>query len=96
MGRELTKQFETIKHGTASELLEFIQNDSNQQRGEFVLLIYPKEVLKITQETLTNEQILVLKLLLPELPPKKAVSIVHKLTGASKDLLYSYAIETAK
>lgn len=96
MGRELTKQFETIKHGITSELLEFIRSDPNQQRGEFVLLIYPKAVLKVVEETLTGEQIKVLKLLLPELPPKKAVAITHKLTGANKDLLYNYAIESAK
>jgi 16S rRNA (cytidine1402-2'-O)-methyltransferase len=96
MGRELTKQFETIKHGTTSKLLEFIRGDANQQRGEFVLLIYPKIVAKVVQESLTTEQIKVLKLLLPELPPKKAVAITHKLTGANKDLLYSYAIESVK
>jgi len=96
MGRELTKQFETIKHGTTAELFEFIRNDPNQQRGEFVLLIYPKTISKKPTETLTGEQIKVLKLLLPELPPKKAVAITHKLTGANKDLLYNYAIELAK
>lgn len=96
MGRELTKQFETIKHGTTIELLEFIRDDPNQQRGEFVLLIYPKAVFKVVEETLTSEQIKVLKLLLPELPPKKAVAITNKLTGANKDLLYNYAIESAK
>lgn len=94
MGRELTKQFETIKHALAHELLTFIKNDPNQQRGEFVLIIYPEQIdLKPEQEILTHEQIKVLKLLLPELPPKKAVSITHKLTGANKDLLYSYAVD---
>lgn len=96
MGRELTKQFETIKYGAASGLLEFIRSDSNQQRGEFVLLIYPSIVYNEVSEVLTSEQIRVLKLLLPELPPKKAVSMAHKLTGANKDLLYSYAIKSAK
>ncbi|MCC2644502.1 MAG: rsmI [Burkholderiales bacterium] len=96
MGRELTKQFETIKYATASELLEFIKSDPNQQRGEFVLLIYPDILIKTAEESLTSEQIKVLKLLLPELPPKKAVSITHKLTGANKDLLYNYAIKSVK
>ncbi|MCE3268153.1 MAG: rsmI [Burkholderiales bacterium] len=96
MGRELTKQFETIKYATASALLEFIKSDPNQQRGEFVLLIYPDILIKTAEEALTSEQIKVLKLLLPELPPKKAVSITHKLTGANKDLLYNYAIKSVK
>jgi 16S rRNA (cytidine1402-2'-O)-methyltransferase len=96
LGRELTKQFETIKLVTAVELLEFIRSDPNQQRGEFVLLIYPKAPDKEVAESLTGEQIKVLKLLLPELPPKKAVAIANKLTGANKDLLYRYAIEAVK
>ena len=96
MGRELTKQFETIKRGTVSELLEFVTNDTNQQRGEFALIIYPKPLAKVGEESLTGEQIKVLKLLMPELPPKKAVLLTHKLTGANKDLLYSYAIGLAK
>ena len=91
MGRELTKQFETIKKCSASELLTFIQSDSNQERGEFVLLIAPNAKLP-DEESLTIEQINALNLLLPELPPKKAVAIAHKLVGGSKDLLYDYAI----
>ncbi len=97
MGRELTKQFETIKKSTATGLLDFVKSDSNQQRGEFVLLIYPKLVeAKLALEVLSGEQIRVLKLLLPEMPPKKAVTIAHKLTGANKDLLYSYAVESVR
>lgn len=92
MGRELTKQFETIKKCTAGELLTFIQADSNQERGEFVLLIVPNTKLA-DEESLTMEQINALNLLLPELPPKKAVALAHKLVGGSKDLLYNYAID---
>ncbi|MCC2625222.1 MAG: rsmI [Burkholderiales bacterium] len=96
LGRELTKQFETIKQAAAVKLLEFVRNDPNQQRGEFVLLIYPKVPDKKATESLSSEQIRVLSLLLPELPPKKAVNIANKLTGANKDLLYRYAVESVK
>jgi 16S rRNA (cytidine1402-2'-O)-methyltransferase len=93
MGRELTKQFETIKKSAIADLISFVTNDSNQQKGEFVLIIYPKEqVLKTINNELTSEQIKTLKLLLPELPPKKAVSITHKLVGGGKTLLYDFAI----
>ncbi len=91
MGRELTKQFETIKKCTAEELLFFIQSDTNQQKGEFVLIIAP--ALEKNDETmLTVEQIKTLQVLLPELPPKKAVALTHKLVGGDKELLYSYVI----
>lgn len=95
MGRELTKQFETVVKLPANELLEFVKSDHNQQRGEFVLLIYPEDIdldLEPAQH-LTEEQITTLKLLLPELPPKKAVTIAHKITGADKTLLYDLAIK---
>ncbi len=95
MGRELTKQFETIKKLRAKELLQFIKDDSNQQRGEFVLIIYP-EVIHQNSETLTNEQIKCLKVLLEELPPKKAVSITNKILGGDKNLLYNIAISFNK
>jgi 16S rRNA (cytidine1402-2'-O)-methyltransferase len=91
MGRELTKQFETIKKATASELLKFILSDTNQQKGEFVILIAPNEII-IDNNSLTIEQINTLNLLLKELPPKKAVNLSHKLTGGNKDLLYNYTL----
>ncbi len=37
--REITKTFETIKKMTLGELVEFIGNDHNQQKGEIVLVI---------------------------------------------------------
>ena len=91
MGSELTKQFETIISANASDLFRFIQADSNQQRGEFVLIIAPIKIVS-NEETLSIEQINTLNLLLTELPPKKAVNLTHKLCGGSKDLLYNYAV----
>ena len=91
MGRELTKQFETIRKSTAKELLDFILADNNQQKGEFAIIIEP-EVLITDENNLTIEQINTLKLLLTELAPKKAVNLTNKLTGGNKDLLYSYAL----
>ncbi|MBY0379083.1 MAG: 16S rRNA (cytidine(1402)-2'-O)-methyltransferase, partial [Burkholderiales bacterium] len=61
MGREMTKQFETIKKMQALDLLQFIKTDNNQQKGEFVLLIGPSRQEK--SNTINNEQIKALKLL---------------------------------
>ena len=93
MGRELTKQFETIRKLSARELLEFILSDSNQQRGEFVLLILPAEIKAATDDDLTIAQINTLKLVTEELPAKKAVNLTHKLVGGNKDLLYQYLLD---
>ena len=39
VGRELTKQFETIYRGTAKEILEILNNDKTQIKGEFVIIV---------------------------------------------------------
>lgn len=92
MGRELTKQFETIVKLPAAELLNFILSDTNQQKGEFVLIIEPQPKSPAHNDTLTSQQINTLKILLAELPPKKAVALTHKIIGGDKDSLYNYAI----
>lgn len=90
MGRELTKTFETIKQGTVAEIKEFVESDSNQQRGEFVLAISAEEV-KVSFD-LTNEQKQLATLLAKELPPKKAAKITAEfLKGKSKEI-YNFLI----
>lgn len=91
-GRELTKKFETIYRSTAKEFLDSLISNPAQQRGEFVLFISPKTQPKATNDNLSALQIKTLQILLPELPPKKAVAITHKLVGGDKTLLYNYAI----
>jgi 16S rRNA (cytidine1402-2'-O)-methyltransferase len=93
MGRELTKHFETIKKLPAGELLDFVKSDSNQQRGEFVLIILPQLKIKNTEEQLTAEQISALNIIAGELPSKKAVNLTNKLFGGNKDLLYQYLLD---
>lgn len=39
IGRELTKQFETIYRGKALEILEILKQDSKQLKGEFVIIV---------------------------------------------------------
>lgn len=39
VGREISKQFETIYRGTALEILKKLSEDKNQQKGEFVIIV---------------------------------------------------------
>lgn len=39
VGRELSKQFETIYRGTAKEILEQLNKDKSQIKGEFVVIV---------------------------------------------------------
>ncbi|MEN9946330.1 MAG: rRNA ((1402)-2-O)-methyltransferase [Pseudomonadota bacterium] len=93
VGRELTKQFETIRKDNAGDLLNWMLTDSNQQRGEFVILILPAMLLTSSTIEVSAEQINALDLLSEELPTKKAVNLVHKLLGGNKDAMYNYLIQ---
>jgi 16S rRNA (cytidine1402-2'-O)-methyltransferase len=42
VAREITKQFETIYRGQAKEILETLQKDKSQIKGEFVVLVDKK------------------------------------------------------
>ncbi|MDR2067317.1 MAG: 16S rRNA (cytidine(1402)-2'-O)-methyltransferase [Endomicrobium sp.] len=45
LAREMTKKFEEFIRGTIKEVLEYIKN-RNSLRGEFVVLVYPKQLEK--------------------------------------------------
>lgn len=92
MARELTKTFETFLSGTVSEVLALVQADSNQRRGEIVLLVHgaPKaEVVEINPEA---ERIM--RLLAVELPPKKAAALTEQITGVKKKQIYQHFVAT--
>ena len=89
MARELTKTFETIYSDTAENLLTFLQADPNQLKGEMVLII---EGHKVDPNAISPKIIETLKLLLVELPPKKACAIVASIYGVKKNTLYDVAL----
>ena len=85
VARELTKTFETIRGDSLEELVNWVQADSNQQKGEFVVILQgaPARNSDIDE---TVEQ--VLTILLAELPLKQAASLAAKITGLPKNRLY--------
>ena len=87
IGRELTKQFEEIATFTANEFTEWLQQDSNRLRGEFVLVLHP-----LVSATENEDAPRVLKLLLAELPLKTAVKLASDITGAPRNALYEAAL----
>jgi len=92
IARELTKTFETIRVGKLSELLDWMTQDENQQRGEFVLVIKGAEV--HTETSAEDEQITrILKILLAELPLKQAVSLCTQITAQPKNTVYDLALK---
>ena len=90
LARELTKTFETIKQMTLAELCVFVEADSNQQRGEIVLVVEgaPVDSALAAQKEVDN---LLLKLL-KYLPVKASAQLAAELTGHKKNALYDRAL----
>ena len=88
IARELTKLFESIHSGPLTAALDWLKEDPNRQRGEFVLLVSGAPAGKDDGE---GER--VLKLLLAEgLPVKQAAKLASAITGAAKNTLYDRAL----
>jgi 16S rRNA (cytidine1402-2'-O)-methyltransferase len=92
LAREITKLFETIHACTLSDAEAWLHSDSNQQRGEFVVLISGAQ----PKEGLSPEVLHILEMLLNELPLKQAVQIATQISGASRNELYQRALQIKK
>jgi 16S rRNA (cytidine1402-2'-O)-methyltransferase len=89
VAKEITKTFETYFSGTAEQTLEWLNADSNHQRGEFVLLISGYE--EVIEE-LPQEAISLLQILMQEMPLKKAAAITAKHYELKKNTLYQLGL----
>ncbi|MDO4426961.1 MAG: 16S rRNA (cytidine(1402)-2'-O)-methyltransferase [Moraxella sp.] len=83
--RELTKTFETVRLTTLGELCEFVKADSNQQKGEIVIVV-AGDTEKTDEDLSVHDPLLTA--LMAELPIKKAAALASTLTGVKKNTLY--------
>lgn len=88
LAKELTKSFERFESGVIPAVKKWLLSDPGHIKGEFVLIIPPRQNLP---DTLPNEELLAV--LLKELPLKQAVSLACKLTKANKNELYEMALK---
>lgn len=95
LARELTKTFETLKGMPLAELAAWVAADSNQQRGECVVLVAGWQAPE-GEEAVSAEAMRVLDLLLAEMPLKRASALAAEITGVRKNLLYQAALERQK
>lgn len=93
VARELTKQFETIRAGRLGDLRDWIAADSDQQRGELVVLV--RGAVRAEKAELSPETERILKILAHELPLKQAAAIAAEITGEKKNRLYERALGTS-
>ncbi len=90
IGRELTKIYETITSGSLGQLIEWVKSDTNQERGEMVVIVEGiKEDLQLNKESFSD----MLTILLDSLPLKQAVELVTKITGQKKNTVYNLALK---
>ena len=89
IAREISKTFETYLHGSLDELVALVEADSNQQRGEIVLVLAGSGKAG-NSSSVDGEK--VLRLLLAELPAAKAAALTAKITGGDKKQFYQMAM----
>ncbi len=92
LARELTKTFETLQGLPLAELCQWVAADSNQQRGECVVLVAGWQAPE-GEEAVSAEALRVLDLLMAEMPLKRAAALAAEITGVRKNLLYQVALE---
>ncbi|GAB3286667.1 16S rRNA (cytidine(1402)-2'-O)-methyltransferase [Parahaliea aestuarii] len=90
LARELTKAFETLRRAPLADLQTFVAADSNQQRGEIVLVVAGQ---RDRVETIDADSARLLRRLAQELPPKRAAAVVADLTGLRKKQLYDFLLQ---
>jgi 16S rRNA (cytidine1402-2'-O)-methyltransferase len=92
LARELTKTFETLQGLPLGELRSWVAADSNQQRGECVLVVGGWQAPQ-GDDAIDQNARRVLRLLLAEMPVKRAAAVAAEITGIRKNLLYQLALE---
>ena len=90
LAREISKTFETFLSGTVSEVQTIVVQDSNQSRGEMVLILHPASIERPSE--LPDDAQQVMKILSAELPTKQAAELAAKITGENKKALYDLAL----
>lgn len=95
IAREITKTFETFLLGTLAEIEQQLNEDAQQQQGEFVILIHGAEKTSESDESALKSRE-ILNILLNELSVKQAVSLATQITGENKNRLYQWALEEKK
>jgi len=88
--RELTKTFETVLGNALDEIHAQLEEDTNQCKGEFVVIVSGVDANTIIAGQV--QVITLLKLMLEEMPLKTASKIVAKYFGLQKKEVYNLGL----
>jgi len=89
IARELTKTFETVLDDSVAGLIETLNADPNQSKGEFVVMVRGAD--KKSNELSKESQQLAIKLS-EYLPKKQAAKITSEMFGDKKKLIYEFLL----
>jgi 16S rRNA (cytidine1402-2'-O)-methyltransferase len=90
VAREITKKFETIGVTKLADASQWLAEEPNRERGEFVLLVdAPVERMRGTAVDARE----LLRALIDELPASRAARVAAAVTGLPRDALYAHAVE---
>jgi len=96
LARELTKRFETLLHGPVKDIISVLQADTNQQRGEFVLVLggtgaAQAEPIEGAMPSVDLDKTLCV--LLEHLPVKTVARCAAELCGVTRKTAYDRALQ---
>lgn len=95
IAREMTKKFETHFHGNLESGIEWVRGDSNNQKGEFVLIVQGCAE-EERQEQLLRRALPLVRDLQDDLSMKQAVALISKLVGVRKNTLYQAVLDESQ
>lgn len=96
IARELTKSYETIKNDTLKNLVEAVIDNTEQKKGEFVIIVHGAPARSQEGDASSIALPELLRHLLSELSVKQAVSLACKITKISHKTVYAAALEIKK
>ena len=90
LARELSKAFETIHRSSLDDLVAFVAADSNQCRGEIVLLVAGAAARDPRVDPALAE---LMQSLSERMPPREAAALLATYSGVRKNRLYTHWLE---
>lgn len=91
VGRELTKLHEQCVHGTLENIGEMLGDGTLTAKGEFVVIVHGNTNADQAEARISADALL--RELVDELPGKKAVDIVARITGERRNDVYRQMLE---
>ncbi|SEK61219.1 16S rRNA (cytidine(1402)-2'-O)-methyltransferase [Halomonas daqiaonensis] len=88
LARELTKAFETFLDGSADELLARMEEDSDQARGEFVVMVAGAAPRGDAESSAVEADVLLSALLAEGVGVKQAAAVAARVLGGAKKVWY--------